>query len=144
MDILTSKAGPDSTVNFGTFKGGRNSNLLFVGMHFLTHQTDPPADGVRPNHTAGSFCKISLPLSKAVRVLDALMLPRVHQGSSRIRKSSALLPSTLPLLWVSSHMQDSDDRNVVGGYNKVNGIRKPAHLGFNHGELLGIFGDTVD
>jgi hypothetical protein len=46
-------------------------------------------------------------------------------------------------------MQDSDDRNVVGGYNKVNGIRKAAHqrathLGFNHGELLGIFGDTVD
>jgi hypothetical protein len=46
-------------------------------------------------------------------------------------------------------MQDSDDRNVVGGYNEVNGIRKPAneratHLGFNHGELLGILGDTVE
>lgn len=50
---------------------------------------------------------------------------------------------------VLSHMQDCDGHNVVGGYNKVNGIRKPAHqratnLGFSHGELLRIFGGTVD
>ncbi len=34
------------------------------------------------------------------------------ESSSRIRKSSDLLPSALPLLGVSSPMQDSDDRNV--------------------------------